>query len=198
MESPRPAEGARGRLGSPRARLFVALELPGDVRSSLAAWRDAALAGRADLRPVPAGALHVTLAFLGYRPERQIEPIAAAAFAALEGRTAPSLRPGDVVAVPPRAPRLFALDLHDDGGRARGLQAAVARALEERRHYEPERRPFWPHVTLARVKRDRRATPLELPPSAVGTFEADEVTLYRSILRREGARYEPLATARLG
>jgi 2'-5' RNA ligase len=48
-------------------RLFVALDLPTDVRGRLAQWRDALIAGRADLRPVAEQALHVTLAFLGYR-----------------------------------------------------------------------------------------------------------------------------------
>jgi 2'-5' RNA ligase len=48
-------------------------------------------------------------------------------------------------------------------------------------------------VTLARVKRNvRRAPPLEADPPALGSFTADAVTLYRSILRREGALYEPL------
>ena len=64
--------------------------------------------------------------------------------------------------------------------------------------FEPERRPFWPHVTLARVKRGWRAPPLARtePPPAEPT-EASEVTLYRSTLRPQGALYEPLARTTL-
>ena len=43
-------------------------------------------------------------------------------------------------------------------GTPRALQAAVsARARAGSGVYRPERRPFWPHVTLARVKRGERA-----------------------------------------
>ena len=59
--------------------------------------------------------------------------------------------------VPQRRPRLYALGLEDDGGALHGWQDGLSRRLEEARLYEPEKRPFWPHVTLARVKRGARA-----------------------------------------
>ena len=62
--------------------------------------------------------------------------------------------------MPPRRARLFALDLDDEGGRAAARsQAAVSDALEAGGWYRPEKRPFWPHVTLARVKRGERRAP---------------------------------------
>src|SRR4051794_3857324 len=67
---------AKERLKSPRARLFVALDLADPVRDDLAAWQARALTDSA-LRPVRREALHVTLCFLGYPPERDIERIAA-------------------------------------------------------------------------------------------------------------------------
>ena len=57
--------------------------------------------------------------------------------------------------------------------------------------YEPEERPFWPHVTLARVRKGERARPLDLEPPA-DEFVASEVTLYRSRLSPKGASYEAL------
>ena len=75
------------------------------------------------------------------------------------------------------------------------LQGAASAALEAGGWYRPEKRPFWPHLTLARVKRgERRVAPLAgepRPPSE--PFEAPVVTLYRSTLRPQGALYEPLA-----
>ena len=50
-------------------RLFLALDLPVDARRELAAWRDAELRERTDLRPVDEEALHVTLVFMGSKPE---------------------------------------------------------------------------------------------------------------------------------
>jgi 2'-5' RNA ligase len=176
----------------------VALDLPEPTRSSLAAWRDRAIAGRRDLRPIAPQALHVTLAFLGYRAEKEIPTIAETAFGALPGLAPPRLSARAVRPIPPRQPRLFALDLEDEAGAAVALQSAVSDALEAARLYRPEKRPFWPHVTLARVKRGHRAPPLDPAPWDVEPFEAVEVTLYRSILRPQGALYEPLERSRLG
>lgn len=186
------------RTDSPRARLFVALELPAGAREALVDWQSAALAGRAELRAVAPEALHVTLAFLGSRPEEEIDEIAAAVRGAVSGLPAASLAPRGTMAVPRRRPRLFALDLADSGGRASAVQAAVSDALAGGGFYEPEGRPFWPHVTVARVRRGgREVAPLELPPPGDG-FEAAEVVLYRSHLSPRGARYEALERAELG
>ncbi len=172
-------------------RLFVALDLPTDTRGRLAEWRDRLVAGRDDLRPVAEPALHVTLAFLGYRAEKEAGPIAAAMASA--ARAAPVLAAREVVPLPSRRPRLFALDLDDPDGACVRLQQAVSDALEAGRFYKPEKRPFWPHVTLARVKRDRRADALPAGASPLEPFTASQLTLYRSILRPQGAQYDPLA-----
>jgi 2'-5' RNA ligase len=177
-------------------RLFVALDLPADVRGRLAAWRDGLVAGREDLRPVAEHALHVTLAFLGYRAEKEAVAIAEAMRSAATGE-APRLIPGEVRPIPPRRPRLFALDLEDPDSSCGRLQQAVSDALEAGRFYTPEKRPFWPHVTLARVKRNQRAEPLPADPPPLEPFRAGQVTLYRSTLRPQGAQYDALAQAEL-
>jgi 2'-5' RNA ligase len=181
-------------MSGPRARLFLALDLPEDARSRLAEWRDGALEGRPDVRPVSPEALHVTLVFLGWQDESAAERIAEAAFAALPEAHAPRLAATAVRSVPPKRPRLFALDLDDEDGRATALQETASAALEAGGWYRPEKRPFWPHLTLARVKRGERAAPMpDRPPPPREPFDAAVVTLYRSTLRPQGALYEPLA-----
>jgi RNA 2',3'-cyclic 3'-phosphodiesterase len=177
--------------------MFVALDLPEPARSAIASWRDDLVAGRSDLRPVAADALHVTLAFLAWQDEGDAERIAEAAFEAARRVDAPRLAATAVRPLPPRGPRLFALELDDEDERAVALQAAVSDALARGRWYRPEKRPFWPHVTLARVKRGERAASLEGPPPPGDPFGATEVTLYRSTLRPQGAIYEPLRRATL-
>jgi 2'-5' RNA ligase len=163
------------------------------------AWRDRALAGRRDLRPVAVEALHVTLVFLGYLPEKEIGRVASTAFDAVRGLATPLLAVQEVRAVPPRSPRLFALDLSDDGGRAGAVHTAASGALEAARLYRPEKRPFWAHLTVARVKRgERRAPPLDAHELPSASFETADVTLYRSHLSPRGARYEALERLRLG
>ena len=175
--------------------MFLALDLPDDAREELVRWRDAVLASRADVRSVRPEALHVTLVFLGWQDESAADRIAEAAFGALPAAQAPRLAATEIKPVPPRNARLFALDLDDDGGRAGRLQGAMSDALEAGGWYRPEKRPFWPHITLARVKRGERRVPP--PPAEPGPpaepFEATVVTLYRSTLRPQGALYEPLA-----
>ena len=195
-KTPRSEHGGASPPG-PRARLFVALDLPQEARSALGAWRDELVAGRLDLRPARQDQLHVTLVFLGWQPESDAGTIAAATIAAAGGFAPPRLTPAGVRGLPPRAPRLFALDLADEDGRAGALQGAIAGSLAQERFFRPEKRPFWPHITLARVKRGARAAQLPGLPAPPEPIEAAELTLYRSTLRPQGAIYEPLARRRL-
>jgi 2'-5' RNA ligase len=179
---------------SSKARLFVALDLPSSARAELAAWRQAL--EHPDLRLVPPEALHVTLVFLGHLEEELIPQIAELIDPpAVE---APLLTAAGVKPVPPRRPRLVALDLADEDGRAGAIQGVVSDALAGAGLYEPEKRPFWPHVTLARVKKHARAPTLELTAPPAEPWRAEAVTLYRSQLSRAGARYEPLVRLPLG
>ena len=193
---------------TPRSeRLFVALDLPEAVREGVAAWRDELLFHETQqLRRVDTQQLHVTLAFLGWQEAGAADGIAAAGFGGAERMAAPApvLRAAGVRAVPLRAPRLLALDLEDEGGHAAELHRGVSAALEAFGVYRPEKRPFWPHITLARVRRGVRfklSPPagqdigLNAPPEP---FEASALTLYRSTLRPQGALYEPLARLPLG
>jgi RNA 2',3'-cyclic 3'-phosphodiesterase len=189
---------AKERLKSPRARLFVALELPASVREGIAAWGRGALADPA-LRPVAPESLHVTLAFLGWTAEKEIPRLAGIVEAS--GGPAPRLELGDPVPRPERGrPRLFALPAPSPG--AVGLQAGLEERLVEARLYEPEKRPFWPHVTVARVRREERGSkrpalvsrpPETLPKALLQGAVCVRMTLYRSELKPQGAQYIPLA-----
>jgi RNA 2',3'-cyclic 3'-phosphodiesterase len=141
---------AKERLKSPRARLFVALDLPESVRAGIVAWGRRALADPA-LRPVRRESLHITLAFLGWVAEKEIPRLTE--IVAASGGPAPSVELGDPVPRPERGrPRLFALPAESPG--TVDLQAGLEQRLVAARLYEPEKRPFWPHVTVARVRRE--------------------------------------------
>lgn len=191
MESPPPDRRPE------RVRLFVALALPSPVRAELAAWAGGLLRDDEALRPVPAEALHVTLAFLGSRDASDIEAIAAATATAVAGLAAPLLEPGELAALPRRRPRVLALDLADRDGRTAAVQGAVGAALADAAGYEPESRRFRPHVTVARVRKG--AQPVARAPvrAPLRPFTAAEVVLYRSELRPGGARYTPLSATAL-
>lgn len=177
-----------------RVRLFVALELPDLVRDALVEWRPSTRG----LRLVDPAALHVTLCFLGTRPEREV-PAILDACAAVSGLPPGSLSIDQALWLPPRRPRVLAMRLTDDGARLAAAQAKLSDALSAGGWYTPEARAFLAHVTVARVARDARRAPavdLAAPPSL--SFVSERVTLYRSRLSSAGARYEALGSVVLG
>jgi 2'-5' RNA ligase len=101
-------------------RLFVALELPGGVVEALVGWARAA--EQPGLRLLPAQSLHVTLAFLGERPDEEAGAIGAAvvAFAA----PVPGLRLGEPAWL--GRGTALSLDLIDGAGACAAVQARVA------------------------------------------------------------------------
>lgn len=144
------------------------------------------------LRLVAPEALHVTLCFLGWRPVDEITRVGGACSAAVGDRPAPALAFTEPLWLPRKRPRVLAMGLEDPSRTLEGIQAALSAALSAGGFYEPETRPFLPHVTLARVARHGRVTPVELSAPRSQEFEGVAVTLYRSRLQRGGARYEPL------
>jgi len=170
-------------------RLFVALDLPAAVTDALAALRP-----DPDVwRPVSRESLHITLAFLGSRPPEDvavIEPL-------VEGGAAPRLALGDVLLLPPRRARVLTVAVRDLDGTLGALQERITGALAAAGVYTPEKRPFRPHVTVARLRprtRAPRESALTLDPQE---FRGEAVTLYVSRLHPSGARYEALSRASL-
>jgi len=178
-----------------RARLFVALELPGEVRDRLAAWRDEVVAGVPGLRPVAVESLHVTLCFLGSVDVGAVDAIASAC-GVVRGMPAASLTVRRGIWLPARRPGVLAVELFDDAERLGAVQAALSEALAPVGWYAPEKRPFLVHVTVARVGkgvRVRRGSGLPSVPADL-SFCGSTVTLFRSWLSGAGARYEGLAS----
>jgi 2'-5' RNA ligase len=155
--------------------------------------------------------------FLGYQAERDVERIAELSFSDLGSPV--KLQAEDLTEVPPRRPRLYAIGVEDQGGALGREQAGMAERLAKAGLYEPEKRPFWPHLTVARYKQTERhrtgggprgrpgggasgraeqRDPLpDLPDELRQPFEATRLTLYSSTLKPQGAEYEPLRRAEL-
>jgi RNA 2',3'-cyclic 3'-phosphodiesterase len=193
---------SKQRAGSPRARLFIGLELPDAVLQQIVAWQRLELRDEA-LRPLERPQLHITLAFLGYLPQKEIGRLAALLGEAGRPRVPIELS-RDPVARPQKGPpRFFALEARSD--RAVTLQSELSARLARARLYRPERRAFWPHLTVARVRSERgkrrprqvNSPPGPLPSPLLAGFDAVRLTLYRSILRPAGAEYVSLAQVEL-
>ncbi|MBW4052707.1 MAG: RNA 2',3'-cyclic phosphodiesterase [Proteobacteria bacterium] len=132
----------------PARRLFFALWPDEPMRQAMAeATAEAARASGG--RPVPAGNLHVTMAFLGSVPERRLADLAEAARGAALGPERDPLElsfdhleywPGaQLLCAAPGAPSAPAAAL------AGGLKARLAQS-----GFAPDLKPFRPHVTVVR------------------------------------------------
>ena len=167
-------------------RLFIALELPEETRAAVN--RDA----REIAQRWTSGRLtapenyHLTLAFLGEVPADRL----AAVTEAMEACPSPPLalavdepgrfrqRDGDVIWRKIRG-----------GNALASLQRRLARELE-RRGFSLEKRPYVPHLTVAR----KAVFPGDALPGAWEgwesiPFSAEGMTLFRSILRPGGPEY---------
>jgi RNA 2',3'-cyclic 3'-phosphodiesterase len=113
---------------------------------------------------------------------------------------------------PPRRPHALAVEINDRSGELARVQERVSGALASATGWEPQRRRFRPHITLARVRggpagrrrpatgaggaeRSRRVQPLPATPRL--SFAPEAIVLYRSWLAPEGATYEALARGEL-
>ena len=172
------------------ARLFAALELPSPVRDALGAFGRAAAEDDFALRAVRDDALHVTLAFLGHRALDDIDPAREAVRSVASPVAELSL--GDAVWLAPRRPHVLTVSVVDPQGALSALQERVVAALVDAVGYEPDRRRFRPHVTVARVRHGARPRRRGLPDTPEASFAGEALTLYRSWLGGGPARYEAL------
>lgn len=193
------AQGNRGkgaRPGGGARRLFIALDLPEEMRTALAAL--------SLMLPLPRRAaeetLHLTLVFLGMldvaaaqEVDAELSALRAAPFdLALQGvGLFGGARPRAVWAGAAPCPALME------------LQAKVAGAAR-RAGVAPEARRFVPHVTLGRFPPGHMDAPrLEAAIAQAAGFRAgpwrvDRFTLYDSHLHPDGARHTALADYSLG
>ena len=176
-------------------RLFVALDLPWEVKEELSDL-SCNLPGA---RWVPTDNFHLTLRFIGEANRLQAEEIDLA-LASLRGRSFEfSLSGLGWFEKNGRVNTLYVgVERNEDLAR---LQAKVETALN-RCGLSPEKRRFTPHVTLARM--DMNVTPAltsfvqanNLYRSA--RIRADNVTLFSSFLGKDQPTYTPEAEYALG
>jgi 2'-5' RNA ligase len=170
-------------------RLFVACDLPGDGLAAITDWQRAELAPHAELRAVRT--LHLTLAFLGNVGAERVPDITGALGALAIPRLEAAV--SEPLFLPERGRKhVVALRLDDPSGALVTLQRDVSEALRQIGAYTPEKRPWLPHVTVARYRRP--GPPFSLQNVTIGRVGLPSVILYASVLERGGAVHTPLAT----
>ncbi len=199
-------------------RTFVAVDIPKSVRTALGELvepqrrrRQSAgtdTRGRAGIRWTRPEGWHITLAFLGELPPKDVERAIVATKA-----VASSAKPFSAA--------IDGWGVFPDEHRPRVLWAGVVSGAEEitavataldaqlsRDGFTTESRTFHPHVTIARIEDPRAGAQvfdaLNSPRAQAGRrvslepFRVDRLTVFRSVLKRTGAEYSVLAECPFG
>jgi 2'-5' RNA ligase len=178
-------------------RLFVALDIPEDVRSAIGALVAKLRPACRNARWVRIEGLHVTLKFIGETSAEKIEVIKSA-LAAIPHRTPISINFGGLGFFPnERRPRVLWAGIEASTELA-ALAAAVETALDPL-GIPREERAFSPHLTLARFDTPRGLDAFHAAVKKASLLEfggttAKEFHLYQSVLKPGGAEYTRLAT----
>ncbi len=185
-------------------RLFVALDIDQEIRDRLASYMNEMRGLAPAVRWVQPESLHVTLKFIGERPDATVKEVENA----LRGISAKPFQlsfRGSGFFPAEKSARVFWIGIQADAALP-DLATQIKGSLV-RLGIELEKRAFSPHLTLARAgnasgapgrqkgdRPNRRFSALQAKLSAVpspdfGTMNAAEFFLYRSQLSSRGAQY---------
>ena len=184
-------------------RCFLAIELPKTIVKKIEEVQRDLKTSHADVKWVYPENIHLTLKFFGNIEESRVDPILQS-IGGLIQRTSPfSMKVQGIGAFPhSKNPRVIWMGLID----GKEVLATFQKELEgtlAKIGFEPEDRPFQPHLTLGRVKTSRGKDDLigkmeKHREEEFGDFAVEEVILFKSELKPTGPIYTPLRKLKLG
>lgn len=174
-------------------RLFVAVEIPLEIRTRMYDVVAELKTTDADVRWEGIEKLHITLKFLGNTKEELLPQLAEVLEQVAQRFTPFDVRYGTIGRFPAKGqPRVIWIGVIE----GQDVLTSLARVVDERMTglgFSLEERPFHPHVTLGRVKGSRNI-PLLLRSMESLTFESertrvDQFSLMKSELKPSGSVY---------
>jgi len=184
-------------------RSFLAIEIPGPILRKVGEVQGGLKLSRADVRWTNPETIHVTLKFFGNIEESRIDPILKSIEAPIRNTLPFSVKVRGVGAFPHlKNPRVIWIGLVDEKETLTSLQKQIETYLEKI-GFQPEDRPFRPHLTLGRMKSSRGKEALvgrmeKYREEEFGDFQVERVVLFKSDLRPSGPIYTSLGDVRLG
>jgi len=178
-------------------RLFLAVDMPDFVRKSAGDLVRQMNIPAQKVRWVKEENLHITLKFLGETPMEKLDAVKEGAMAAAAGFGPIGVCVEGAGVFPNKIkPRIFWLGIKGDAASLARLAAALNAAMAKL-GFESEDRPFSPHLTIGRVQVDsvkgqviRAAAACK--DASLGSFTADRLFLYESVLGPGGPKYTAL------
>jgi 2'-5' RNA ligase len=180
-------------------RLFIAIELPPNVRSALKAHIDQLRTAVPEARAGWAAEanLHLTLKFLGDTPLTRVEGLSRAARRAAHSVDSFEMIIGNCGAFPSSGqPRVLWIGVEDPSNRLTLLHQALEDECDQA-GFAREERSFRPHLTIARLRKPQGARGLAQTHKKMGFDQkavvVSHLALIRSELRKEGSRHTVIA-----
>ena len=186
-------------------RLFIAGELPPEVKAELVATQERLRRSAPPVKWVAPEAMHLTLRFLGETSVALIPNLGAAIGAALAPQAAMPLRLSHVGAFPnEHRPSVVWAGAGGAIAALERVQAAIEAAVTGL-GIAAEVKPFRAHLTIGRVRREASqeqqrqlgAAMRALPPLAPVAWTVERIVLFRSELRSGGPIYTEIVDCRL-
>ena len=185
-------------------RAFLAVELSSGLRENLFSLQQELKKILPPINWVRPESIHLTLKFLGYVEPSRISQLLLALEPIGKKQHGFSIEVQGVGVFPQvKHPRIFWVGVT---GKTHALQELVLEieAVLEPLGFPPEEKPYHPHLTLARIKRDNAIVGSALLENEVlereqhfGTLTVDQLTLFQSDLDSTGATYTPLGAVLL-
>ena len=189
-------------------RAFIAVEIPLEVKQNLLEEIDrlrVLIRGQTVRWVKPAG-IHLTLKFLGEITAEQVGEISKVLEREIDRLSSFTLDVGGFGCFPNnRRPRVLWIGITGETDPLLKAQSVIEENLVSL-GFDHERRPFRPHLTLGRVRRNLSFSDFSRIEDAMGSFEVgqvgqfkvSELYLIRSTLKPTGAEYSNLGEYRMG
>jgi len=184
-------------------RSFLAIELPKPILRKIEEVQGDFRSTHADVRWVNPEKIHLTLKFFGNIEESRIDPIFKFIGEVIRNTHPFSLKVRGVGAFPSlKNPRVIWMGLVNGKEVLASLQKQIEIQLGKI-GFQPEDRPFHPHLTLGRMRSSRGKEELvgrmeKHRDEEFGDFKIERVVLFKSDLKPTGPIYTPLRELRLG
>lgn len=182
-------------------RCFIAIDLPDNVLRKVIQLKERLSTRVSTVRWTRAEQIHLTLKFLGEVPDPDVPVVCEYAQEVASQFNPIDLQVASVGCFPPRGGvRIVWVGMSDPSGELLRCYKALEDAFGDL-GFNRESRPFHAHLTIGRVNNPRESEEIRRILKSnegfdAGSYTAEELVVYESILKKTGPIYAPMARAR--
>jgi len=181
-----------------KRRLFIAINLPENVRKRLAEWQGKWNLDSKYINWVRKENIHITLVFIGYVDDDETYKICKIVREMARRHESFHLDLEKIITGPPdKTPRMFWVE-GEKSQELANLQNDLENALNIGTGYKKEIRPFRPHITLARFKYQIAKDLPKIDEQFRAEIPVETIEVMQSDLHRSGPEYTILEVVNLG